>query len=119
MINLPEELNDKLWEEMRQYEEENNMRFVNSAERYGIKKGLEQGLEQGIAKGITKGRREQAVEMILLLATHKLGQVDQETTQRLKSLSLTRLKKLTVELLNFSGVDDLTAWLKQQRMSRG
>jgi hypothetical protein len=88
-------------------EKEVDMPYVNSAERYGIK------------KGITKGRREQAVEMILLLASHKLGQVDQETAQRLKALSLTRLKKLTVDLLDFSGVDDLTAWLRQQRVSRG
>jgi hypothetical protein len=111
VIDLPEEYDDKLWQEMREYEAEVNMRFVNSAERYGIKKGIE--------KGITKGRREQAIEMILLQAAHKLGQIDEETTRRLKALSLTRLKKLTVDLLDFSEVDDLTAWLKQQHVNRG
>jgi predicted transposase YdaD len=115
MIDLPEDMNDKLWQEMRQYEQESDMRFVNSAERYGIKKGL----EKGITKGRREGRREQAVETVLLLATHKLGQVDQETVKRLKSLPLTRLKKLTVDLLDFAEQEDLLAWLRQQPLSRG
>ena len=118
MVDLPEELNDKLWEEMRQYEKEINMPYVNSAERYGIKKGLEQGLEQGLAKGITKGRREgrraQAATTVVRLATHKFGIVDKAIETQIKSLSLRTLERLTIALLDFSDVDHLVTWLQTQ-----
>jgi hypothetical protein len=77
------------------------MRFVNSAERYGIKIGIE--------KGVTKGRRQQAIETVLLLSNHKLGQVNEETVKQVQSLPLTRLKKLTIDLLDFAEQEDLRA----------
>jgi hypothetical protein len=106
VVDLPEELDDKLWEEMREYEEEINMPYVNSAERYGIKKG--------IAKGITKGRREHAVELAVRLASHKLGKLSVEIEVQIKRLSLRKLDQLALALFSFTSMDDLAGWLQTQ-----
>ncbi len=110
MVDLPEELNDKLWQEMRQYEKEINMRFVNSAERYGIKKGI----EKGITKGRREGRREQAATTAIRLTVHKFGTVDKAIETQIKSLSLRNLERLTIALLDFSDIDHLSSWLQTQ-----
>jgi hypothetical protein len=106
VVDLPEELDDKLWEEMREYEEEINMPYVNSAERYGIKKG--------ITKGRRAGRREHAVAIAVRLANHKLGKLSAELESQVKGLSLRKLDQLTVAVLNFTGIEDLTTWLQAQ-----
>ncbi len=86
------------------------MPYVNSAERYGIKKGLEQGL----AKGITKGRREHAVDLAVRLASHKLGKLSVEIEAQIKRLSLRKLDQLALALFNFTSMDDLAGWLQTQ-----
>ncbi len=83
MVDLPEELNDKLWEEMRQYEKENNMPYINSAERYGMKKGLEQGLEQGRQEGELQTLRT-TIEEILKL---RFGALPDEVREYIHHLS--------------------------------
>lgn len=79
-----------------------------------LPQGLEQGLERGLAKGITRGRREQAATIVIRLATHKFGMVKKATETQIKSLSLRTLERLTIALLDFSDINDLTTWLQTQ-----
>jgi len=51
LIQLPEELENEFWYEIKQYEEERRMPYVTSVERIGVKKGIEQGIIQGIELG--------------------------------------------------------------------
>jgi len=58
LMRLPEELEDRFWQELEQYEEEKTMPYVTSVERIGMKKGMQQGLQQGMQKGMQEGRQE-------------------------------------------------------------
>ncbi len=44
IMRLPEEMEADFWQEIRRYEEEENMPYVTSVERIGVKKGIEQGI---------------------------------------------------------------------------
>lgn len=48
MLTLPLELDREFWQEYREYEESQNMRYITSVERIGIEEGRKQGIEQGI-----------------------------------------------------------------------
>ncbi len=44
LLRLPEELEERLWSEIQTYEEVEQMPYVTSVERIGIRKGVQQGL---------------------------------------------------------------------------
>ena len=46
-IGLPSNEEERLWQEIQTLEEEQNMPYITSVERMGMRKGLEQGLEEG------------------------------------------------------------------------
>ena len=50
VLALPEVLEQQLWTEMQQFEEEKRMRYVSSFERIAQKRGLEKGIGQGQTK---------------------------------------------------------------------
>jgi len=55
IMHLPEAAEELFLEEMNTFEEEGKMRYINSAERLGIRKGIEQGILLGIDQGINQG----------------------------------------------------------------
>lgn len=55
VMELPEHLEQQLTEEIAAYEEEQQMPYVTSFERVGIKKGLQQGRVEGLQQGLRKG----------------------------------------------------------------
>jgi len=55
IMTLPEELDAKLSEEIKNIEETKTMSYITTAERIGLKKGLEQGMAQGVAQGMAQG----------------------------------------------------------------
>ncbi|MEI2691083.1 MAG: cytosolic protein [Anaerolineae bacterium] len=58
IMRLPDDLDDTVWQEVQRYEEANDMEYVTSVERIGMRKGRQQGLEQGLEQGIEQGKRE-------------------------------------------------------------
>ncbi len=52
IMTLPEELEASFRSDMFKYEKEQNMPWLSSIERSGLKKGLEKGLRQGLLEGI-------------------------------------------------------------------
>ncbi len=48
LLQLPEEVDERFWEELQQYEEERAMTYMTSIERIGLRKGLVQGLLTGL-----------------------------------------------------------------------
>ncbi|GEM_PF-38211 len=55
LMALPPELEQSFEDNIAQYEEEQNMPYITSAERIGIKKGMQQGIEQGMQQGMQQG----------------------------------------------------------------
>jgi len=48
LMRLPEEMEDNLWRELHQYEEEKRMPYITSVERIGLKKGLLAAIKLGL-----------------------------------------------------------------------
>jgi hypothetical protein len=63
--------------------------------------------ETGIEKGVKQERRS----LVTLLLEQKVGQLPNDLTDRISSLSLDQLSSLAIALLNFDSIDDLNHWL--------
>jgi len=58
LLALPEELEERLWNEVKAYEEGEKMPYVTSVERIGIRKGHQKGHQEGHQKGHQEGYQE-------------------------------------------------------------
>lgn len=67
-----------------------------------------------IQKGIQQGKQEGELAVVLRLLTRRLGTIESEVQERLRSLTTTQLENLAEALLDFSNSDDLTNWLQSQ-----
>ena len=70
-------------------------------------------MERGIEQGLAQGKQSEALSLIMRLLLRKVGTLTPELQQRIEQLQLTQLEDLAEELLNFSEVADLEAWLQQ------
>ncbi|MFM6070668.1 MAG: DUF4351 domain-containing protein, partial [Dolichospermum sp.] len=101
---LPKPLENQLWSEYKQFEQERTMRYVTTGERVGYERGIEEGRQEG--------RQEGERLVILKLLKKRLGELSPETTQRIQSLSVNQLENLSEALLDFSSMADLLNWLQ-------
>ena len=70
-------------------------------------------MREGIEQGLVQGKQSEALSLIMRLLLLKVGTLTPELQQRIEQLQLTQLEDLAEELLNFSEVADLEAWLQQ------
>lgn len=63
-------------------------------------------------KGIEQGKREGEVSIVMRLLKRKVGELDPEVEERVKRLGVSQLEDLSEALLDFSNLEDLTTWLK-------
>ena len=70
-------------------------------------------MREGIEQGLVQGKQSEALSLIRRLLLRKVGTLTPELQQRIEQLQLTQLEDLAEELLNFSEVADLQAWLQQ------
>jgi predicted transposase YdaD len=68
-------------------------------------------LAEGRLEGRQQGEALGEVKAILRLLNHRCGPLSPATTTRIQALPLEQLEALGLALLDFSGADDLTAWL--------
>jgi hypothetical protein len=52
MLRLPPDLEDQVWRQIEQYEQETRMSYITTAERIGHERGLEEGRAAGLLEGI-------------------------------------------------------------------
>jgi predicted transposase YdaD len=57
MMNLPKELAELAWKEIRDFAKEQNMPYITAAERVGREEGLAEGLAKGRQEGLAIGAR--------------------------------------------------------------
>jgi len=55
VLQLPEEVEEMVWQEVRVYEEERRKPYITSVERIGFRQGMQQGIQQGMQQGIRQG----------------------------------------------------------------
>ncbi len=84
---LPEDLDMAFWQELKTFEEDQQMAYVTSAERFGRKIGVEEGLKKGLKKGETQKAQKVALKML------QEG-FDRDTICRLTDLSIEQVQAL-------------------------
>ncbi len=114
LIRLPEELGQKLEDEIEKITGGKRMPYVTSWERRGEKRGREKGREEGREEGRKIGEKQGLLDATFRLLNRKLGQLDDEVQAQIEKLSVARLKKLVEDLLDFSQPADLERWLKRK-----
>ena len=76
-----------------------------------IEEGRLEGRQEGRREGRQQGEALGEVKATLRLLNHRCGPLSPATTARIQALPLEQLEALGLALLDFSGADDLTAWL--------
>ena len=76
-----------------------------------IEKGRQEGREVGRQEGEARGRAAEAAAVALRQLNRRFGPVSEAVIARIQALPLEQLEALTDALLDFTGPDDLTAWL--------
>ncbi|RUT00822.1 hypothetical protein DSM106972_072310 [Dulcicalothrix desertica PCC 7102] len=95
MLTLPPDIESEFKLEVKQFEAGRRMKYVTSFERSGIE----------------IGRQEEALSLVTRQLNRRLGNIDEATKERVRSLSTEELERLAEELLDFTSVTDLTNWL--------
>ena len=76
-----------------------------------IEEGRLEGRQEGRREGRQQGEALGEVKATLRLLNHRCGPLSPATTARIQALPLEQLEALGLALLDFSGADDLAAWL--------
>ena len=76
-----------------------------------IEEGRLEGRQEGRREGRQQGEALGEVKATLRLLNHRCGPLSPATTTRIQALPLEQLEALGLALLDFSGADDLAAWL--------
>jgi predicted transposase YdaD len=71
----------------------------------------EEGREAGREEGRQAGRQAEGATVILKQLQRKLGKLPNEIQAQIMALSIEQLELLAEELLDFSKLENLTAWL--------
>lgn len=101
---LPKALENQFWEEFKQFEQEQTMRYVTTGERIGYERGKQEGKQEG--------KKEGEQQLILKLLQRRVGELSPELQERIQSLSLNQLETLGEALLDFTAMEDLLNWLQ-------
>jgi Domain of unknown function (DUF4351) len=98
LMILPEGVEEKFWQELKTFEEERKVTYVTTGERIGFNKGKQEG----------------ALGLALRLLARRIGPLEPEAEQKIRTLSLTQLEELGEALLDFTTIADLENWLSTQ-----
>lgn len=117
LMQLPEPLEERFWQELWELEAAKKMTYVTSVERYaekrGLAKGLEQGREEGREEGLEKGL-EAVVRLLIRLLEYRFGQIPEEMIVRLRKLSFEQAEMLVDTTLTADNLEELLAHLPKQ-----
>ena len=94
LLSLPKELEDDFYQEILKYEEERKMKFMNIAERTGMKKGMEKG----------------SVMLLVSQLKNRFGNIPDHLENKLKLLGLEALHKFGESLFDFKDLSDVEKW---------
>lgn len=104
LLHLPDELDKQVWQQIKAYEEAQQMKYISTAERIGM--------AQGRAEGLAEGRAEAARDLARRLAEKRFGPLDEELMALIAALPVERLDDFVLAILDFTHRDELRAWLE-------
>jgi len=94
VLTLPPALEEAFRADLETYEREKNIPYISTIERMGEARGK--------------------LELLDVLLTAQVGTVPEETSKKIKQLSIEQMNQLALASRDFADVDELTAWLKQK-----
>ena len=74
-------------------------------------RAVQEILEEGREEGREAGRQQEAAALAIRQLHRRFQELGPAATERITALPLTRLEQLAVDLLDFTGPDDLEDWL--------
>jgi predicted transposase YdaD len=77
-----------------------------------MREGLIQGRLEGRLEGQKEGQLEGERKVVLKLLSRKLGALPTAVMEQLTNLTLADYEKLTLDLLDFQCLEDVTGWLE-------
>lgn len=110
LLRLPDDLDTMVWQQIKDFEEEEQMTYISTAEKIGMQQGLLQGLQQGKLEG----RKEAVSDIVLRMASKRFGVLPQQVHERLIALPDASMNELVLALLDFNTQDELVSWLNSQ-----
>ena len=88
LMQLPEWLNNQVWQELETIEENKKVQYITSVERIGIAKGM----ATGMAKGVEKGRVEGQSRLLRRQLERRFGVLPSWATEQLANASEEQLE---------------------------
>ena len=79
-----------------------------------LKEGLQQGQQQGIQQGIQQGEQQGEASLVIKLLSKRFGELDQTLVSQIRRLQVPQLEALGESLLDFSQLQDLNNWLRNE-----
>jgi hypothetical protein len=111
VLRLPEDLEDRFWNDWRAYELEQQMRYITSVERIGRREGRKEGLSEGRKEGLSEGLRD-GLELALKL---KFGAASDQIIPEVRRLTdVAQIRFLYAQLESATTIDEV-----RQALERG
>ncbi|MBF0629185.1 MAG: DUF4351 domain-containing protein [Magnetococcales bacterium] len=105
VLSLPAELDNLFWEDLSNFEENQQMPYITSVERIGMEKGRLIGFRDGKLEG----RQEEAASMLLKLMRRKFGQTPDWVAEKVNSASLELIETWSDNFVFANSVDEVFA----------
>lgn len=87
LVTLPAGMDDRFWQALDSFEESQNMPYVTSVERIGIRKGRQEGRQEGLKDGLVEAIRENLVDQFGPLTVNLVAELEQvNDLERLRAL---------------------------------
>ena len=111
LMSLPEDLESKIFNDIRQIEEEYQMPYVTSIERIALKKGMQEGIEKGMQQGRQdgrkEGRKEGEAQLLLRQLALKFGPVPEDKQRLIESADSQQLRQWSERILTAQSMDEV------------
>ncbi|MBM3495118.1 MAG: hypothetical protein FJX72_12485 [Armatimonadetes bacterium] len=108
VLDLPEDLDDRFWNEVRVEEETEAMRYMTRLEERAEDRGKSLGVEEGKALGLLMGEARGMQRSLQFLLDGKFGPVSGEVRQRVEAIADTdRLSELMGRILDVTSIEEM------------
>lgn len=103
MIKLPQGLEQSFVQKVYEIQEETQMAYINTVERYERRMAVEEGLQIGLEKGRQEGRQEALQNLVQI----KFGELPDWALQRLQQATQKQIEDWTAAILTAESLEQM------------
>ncbi len=117
IMELPKELDEKLYYEIKSIKEHKEMSVLSIAEEKGIEKGIQKGIRRGIQKGRQEGEINGIRKSIEILMNARFGKVSKNLIDKISEIdSIKRLEQILLEVNQSVDFNDFEKRLTEKHL---